>query len=227
GQPILGPDGKPTFGWVTAPIIAYYTQNVPGARIQGFELEWDWTPYAGGRVGGYGSWLNTEITEDWITKWNYDAVSLFGINYEQSVDPTNELLRVNLKGNELAVSPPFKLNLNYEHAFDLGKRGAIVPWVNFHWEDSSYLTIWNVDKHTDDMNFAIRDEDIRFTDDRRDAFFSIDSTLRYYRNNWFVEAYGYNLTDKIVQYWGGAAEGVAKGSFSMPRTFGVRFQIQM
>jgi iron complex outermembrane recepter protein len=227
GQPILDDNGDPTFGWVTAPIIAYYTQNVPGARIQGFELEFDMTPYPGGRISGYGAWLDTEITDDWITKWNYDAVAYFGINYEQSVDPENELLRVNLKGNELAVSPPFKLNLKYEHAFDLGARGAIVPWINVHWEDAAYLTIWNVDKHTDDMNFAIADEDIRYTDDRRKAFTTLDATVRYYRNDWFVEAYGYNLTDEVIQYWGGAAEGVAKGSFSTPRTYGVRFQIKL
>ena len=226
-QPILDENGDPVFGWVTAPIVAYYTQNVPDAKIQGFELELDWTPYPGGRLSGYGAWLDTKISEDWFTKWNYDAVSYFGIAYEESIDPENELLAVNLKGNELAVSPPFKFNLNYEHAFDLGRRGAIVPWVNVHWEDDSYLTLWNVDKHTDDMNFAIRDEDIRFTDDRRESFLTLDATVRYYRNNWFLEAYGYNLTDEVVQYWGGAAEGVAKGSFSMPRTFGVRFQLQM
>ena len=38
-----------------------------------------------------------------------------------------------------------------------------------------------------------------------------------------AELYGYNLTDEVVQWWGGAAEQVAKGSFSMPRTYGVRF----
>jgi iron complex outermembrane recepter protein len=227
GQPILDDGGEPVFGWVVAPIIAYYTQNVPGAQIQGFELEYDWTPYPGGRLSGFASWLDTRIDQDWITKWNYDAVAYFGISYEESVNPTNQILAVNLKGNELAVSPPLKLSVNYEHAFDLGTRGAIVPWVAVRWEDDSYLTIWNVDKHLDDMNFAIRDEDIRYTDDRREAFWTLDATLRYYKNDWFVEAYGYNLTDEVIQYWGGAAEGVAKGSFSVPRSYGIRFNWQM
>ena len=31
-----------------------------------------------------------------------------------------------------------------------------------------------------------------------------------------------NLTNTVVQHWGAAAEQVAKGSFSMPRTYGVR-----
>ena len=36
------------------------------------------------------------------------------------------------------------------------------------------------------------------------------------------ELYGYNLTNEVVQWWGGAAERVAKGSFSMPTTYGIR-----
>ena len=221
-QPILDENGDPVFGWVTAPIIAYYTQNVPGADIQGFELEYDWTPWVGGHFYGYASWLDTEITKDWITKWNYDPVYYFGIEYEQSVDPTNPLLEVNLKGNELAVSPAFKFHMTGEHVFDFGRYGTLVPWITYHWEDDSYLTVWNVDKHTDDMEFVIRDEDIRYTDDRRKAWSMVHAGLRYYKGRWNLEAYGYNLTDEVVQWWGGAAEGVAKGSFSVPTTYGMR-----
>ncbi len=226
GTLILDPDtNEPVFGWRTAPIIAYFTQNVPGADIQGIELEFDWSPYDGGRLWGYATWLDTEITDDWITKWNYDAVAYFGITYEESIDPTNPILETNLKGNELAVSPAYKLNLNFEHTFELGSLGTLVPWINVHWEDDAYLTVWNVDRHIDDMDFVIPDEDIRFTDDRRDSFYTVNSTVRFYRNNWYLEAFGYNLTDEVVQYWGGAAEGVAKGSFSTPRTYGLRFNI--
>lgn len=224
-RPILDDDGNPVFGWETAPIVAYYTQNVPGAKIQGIEVEFDWLPSENDRLWGYFSWLDTEINEDWITKWNYDAVSYFGIEYEQSIDPTNEILIINLKGNELAVSPTFKLNLNYSHDFKFDA-GTLVPWVSVHWEDDSYLTIWNVDRHTDDMDFVIRDEDIKYTDDKRESFWTMNATLRFYRNNWWVELFGYNLTDEVVQYWGGAAEGVAKGSFSTPRTYGVRFNYE-
>lgn len=222
-MPIFDQDGNPVFGWETAPVIAYYTQNVPGADIQGIEMEFDWIPYEGGRFSGYFTWLDTKISKDWNTKWNYDAVSYFGIDYAQSIDPENEILHVNLKGNELAVSPNFKFNLNYEHTFDFGDVGTLVPWVNLHWEDDSYLTVWNVDRHTDDLNFVIPDEDIKYTDDKRKSFYTVNATLRFYRKSWFVELYGYNLTDEVIQYWGGAAEGVAKGSFSTPRSYGLRF----
>ncbi|CAM2007307.1 TonB-dependent receptor [Acanthopleuribacter pedis] len=221
-QIILDENGEPTFGWVTAPLTAYYTQNVPGAEIQGFEFEYDLVPWTGGRIYGYATWLDTEITEDWITKWDYDPVAYFGISYEESIDPNNGLLEVNLKGNELAVSPEYKLHLTAEHAFILGDLGTIQPWTTVHWEDDSYLTIWNVDKHVDDLDFVIADEDIRFTDDKREAYTTLNGGIRFFQKDWVVEVYGYNLTNEIVQYWGGAAEGVAKGSFSMPRTYGLR-----
>jgi iron complex outermembrane receptor protein len=222
GEPILDEDGNPVMGWVNAPIIAYYTQNVPGAEIQGFELEFDWSPWAGGRFFGWASWLDTEITEDWVTKWNYDPVYYFAIPYEESVDPENPILEVNLKGNELAVSPPFKFHVTGEHVFNFGGAGTLMPWITFHWEDDAYLTVWNVDKHTDDMDFVISAEDSKYTDDKREAWSMLHAGLRYYYKNWHFELYGYNLTDEVVQWWGGAAEGVAKGSMSMPRTYGLR-----
>jgi iron complex outermembrane receptor protein len=223
GEPILDENGDPVFGWVTAPIIAYYTQNVPGAQIQGFELEYDWAAWPGGRLFGYASFLDTEITEDWITKWNYDPVYYFGLDYEDAQNPENPVLETNLKGNELAVSPPWKFHMIAEHVFDFGRAGTLMPWLTFHWEDDAYLTIWNVDKHTDDMDFVIEDEDIRYNDDRRESWYMIHAGLRYYYKNWMFELYGYNLTDEVVQWWGGgAAEGVAKGSFSVPTTYGIR-----
>ena len=97
---------------------------------------------------------------------------------------------------------------------------TIVPWVTAHWEDDSYLTIWNVDKHTDDMDFVILDQDIRYTDDKREAWSMVHAGVRLYRGNWMAELYGYNLTNEVVQWWGGAAEQVAKGSISMPRNYG-------
>jgi iron complex outermembrane receptor protein len=231
-QVLLNPDGtfqtdengNFIFGWVTAPIVAYFTQNVPGARIQGFELEYDWRAWRGGRIHGFASWLDTKITDDWITKWDYDPVSYFGLSFEESVDPTNELMEVNLKGNELAVSAPFKIRMTVDHAFYLDNAGlGIVPWVTGYWEADSYLTIWNVDRHTDDMDFVILDQDIRYTDDRRNAWSMWHAGVQFFIGNFGWELFGYNLTNEVVQYWGGAAEQVAKGSFSTPRTYGLRF----
>ena len=225
GDPIdANEDGRPDFAWIPIPLfVAYYTQNVPGAQIQGFEFEYDWRPWTGGRIKGYASWIDTEITEDWNTKWDYDPVSYFGINFADSVDASNERLQVNLKGNELAVSPPFKFHVTLDHAFLLAKRNTtIVPWVTAHWEDDSYLTIWNVDKHKDELDFVILDQDLRYTDDKREAWSMLHGGVRMYHGDLMAELYAYNITNEVVQWWGGAAEQVPRGSMSTPRSFGFR-----
>jgi iron complex outermembrane receptor protein len=211
------------YGLVDTPIIAYFTDNVPSAEIQGFELEYDWRAWKGGRISGYASWLDTQITEDWILDWGYDPRSYFGLDFEQVFEEPEPVLQANLKGNDLAVSPPFKLNMTVDHAFLIEKwKTTIVPWATIHWEDAAYLTIWNVEKHTDDMDFVIPDSDIRYTDDKREPWSMVHAGVRMYKGNWTAELFAYNLTDEVVQWWGGAAENVAKGSFSMPRNYGFR-----
>ena len=59
------------------------------------------------------------------------------------------------------------------------------------------------------MDFVILDEDIRYTDDKRQAWSMLHAGLRFHRGGLMVELYGYNLTDEVVQYWGGAAEQVS------------------
>ncbi len=225
GEPI-DEDGVPgpDFGWVGLPLVtAYYTQNVPGSKIQGIEFEYDWRPWTGGRIVGYASGLHTEITEDWITKWDYDPRSYFGLDYAQAANPKNETLKVNLKGNEMAVSPRFKLSMTIEHTFvALNGKLAIVPWLTAYVEDDSYLTIWNVDKHTDDMDFVILDQDIKYTDDKREAWAMFHAGVRAYWGKWTAELYGYNITNQVIQYWGGADQQVPKGSMSVPVNYGFR-----
>ena len=104
-------------------------------------------------------------------------------------------------------------------------KATLIPWVTFHWEDDSYLTIWNVDRHTD-MDFVIRPEDVKYTDDKREAWSMVHAGLRWHTGRWMAELFAYNLTNEVVQWWGGAAEGVAKGSFSVPRNYGFRVGYQ-
>ena len=79
-----------------------------------------------------------------------------------------------------------------------------------------------MDKHTDDMDFVIFDEDIKYTDDKRHAWSMVHAGVRFYHGNWTAEVFCYNLTNEVVQWWGGAAEQVPKGSMSMPRNYGFR-----
>lgn len=224
GNPTFDDDGNPILEWKQKPEVAYYTQNVPSSEIQGIEVEFEWQAWENGKISGYATWTDTEIVEDWNTKWDFDARYFFGIDYDSSVDPENELLNTNLKGNELAMTPDYTFNLNVEHYFDLGEYGALIPWVNFHWEDEAYLTIWNVDKHTDDMDFVVADEDIHYSDDKRDSYLMINANLRYNAPEevWYAEAFVQNATDESVQYWSNASQGFNQGTYSSPRYYGIR-----
>jgi hypothetical protein len=37
-----------------------------------------------------------------------------------------------------------------------------------------------------------------------------------------TELFAYNITNEVVQWWGGAAEQVPRGSMSTPTTYGFR-----
>ena len=50
--------------------------------------------------------------------------------------------------------------------------------------------------------------------------------MRLYTGGWSAELYAYNLTDEVIQWWGGAAENVPKGSMSMPFNYGFRVGYQ-
>ncbi|MDR7123125.1 TonB-dependent receptor [Rheinheimera soli] len=224
GSPVLDGNGQPVLDFQNMPVIAYYTQNVPGSTIKGLELEFDWKPYPSGRISGYVTWTDARITDDWITKWDYDPEYLFNLSYEESIDPENTLLTTNLKGNQLAMVPKYSANLSYTHSFDLADYGYIHGWFNVNWKDKSYNTIWNLDKHLDDMDFVVPDEALAYIDDSRDAFTSVNASLKYEPKDqvWFAELFISNATNEVVQQWSNTGKGFPKGSFGMPRYYGVR-----
>ena len=55
-----------------------------------------------------------------------------------------------MKGNEAPYSPNLALTIKYEHTFNLGTMGQLIPSINYHWQAEDYLTIWNADKHIND-----------------------------------------------------------------------------
>lgn len=224
GNPILGSDGQPILEFRNRPVIAYFTQNVPDAVIKGVELEFDWKPYPSGRFTGYVTWTHARVTKDWITKWDYDPEYLFNLSYEASIDPENTLLTTNLKGNDLAMTPRFSANVSYTHSLELGSYGYLHGWFNWNWKASSYTTIWNLDKHLDDMDFVVSDAAALYISDKRGAYSMLNAALKYEPQSqlWYAELFVSNATNELVQYWNNTGKGIPKGSFGMPRHYGIR-----
>jgi len=118
--------------------------------MKGLEVEFDYLPYEGGRVSGWITTMDTEVTEDFNTQWYYGQDAYLGRNgYDASVANVPENY-VNLKGNEAPYSPNLALTIKYEHTFNLGSMGQLIPSINYHWQAEDYLTIWNADKHIND-----------------------------------------------------------------------------
>ncbi|WP_406827468.1 TonB-dependent receptor [Microbulbifer sp. ARAS458-1] len=198
----------------------FQTDNIGTAVIKGLEVEFDWAPIENGRFDGYITWLDTEITSDFIYHWDFAATDLFEVDHGAATNPDNDAMKVNLKGNELAASPKLSAKLNYTHTFRFNNGFAIVPHLSYFWRDKSYHTFQNVDKHYD--VFATETPDA--FSDVRPAFHSVNSTLKLEApdNKWNVEAFVYNLTDQKETYWAGGGDGVIKGPVSMPRFYGIR-----
>ena len=224
GAPILDENGSPVLDYQNQPVIAYFTQNVPASTIKGIEFEFDWKPYENGRIAGYATWTQARVSDDWITKWDYDPQYLFGLSHEESIDPENTQLTTNLKGNDLAMTPRFTANVSYTHSLDLGRFGYVHGWFNLSWKDESYTTIWNLDKHLDDMDFTVSDEAALYITDKRDPYTMVNASIKYepQSQGWYAEVFVNNATDEVVQYWNNTSKGINKGSFGMPRYYGVR-----
>jgi iron complex outermembrane receptor protein len=222
-------------------VTIWGTQNFGEQVIQGIELEWDWIPYDGGRLSGWATFMDTEITEDFVTQWYYGMDAQFGrADYAQSIAnvPENS---VNLRGNETPYSPDVAFTLRYEHRFMVGSYGSLTPSISYHWQSDDYVSIWNADKHVNDpggygTGFSgngdyvdlpgyFRDSVDTFGD-QRDSWGMTDITITYKPSSgadWYVQAYGYNVTEEEVAWWRTVEAGNPRGSYSAPAQYGVRF----
>lgn len=198
----------------------FQTDNVGKAEIKGLEVEFDWAITGNDRISGHVSWLKTKIVSDFYQQWSFATTDLFEIDHGASVDPGNEALTANLKGNELPSSPEFSLNLNYSHTFDLRGGATLLPWAGVSWRSSSYYTIFNTDKHT--ARFATETPDA--FSDKRPSIANANMGLKYTApdDQWSVEGFVNNVTNEMDFYWGGGGDGLIKGPVSMPRFYGVR-----
>lgn len=216
--------GEETDEIATNEFTVFQTDNIGEAEIKGIEVEFDWALTDNDRISGYFSYLDTEIVSDFIQQWTHATVDLYEIDHGASVDPENESLTTNLKGNELPSSPKYSLNINYSHTFDFDSGATLVPWVNVNWKDKAYYSIFNSEKHEE--RFATETPDA--FSDTREAITNVNLGVKYTAasDNWSLEAFCNNCSDETEFYWGGGGDGVIKGPVSMPRFYGVRANVR-
>ena len=204
----------------------FLTRNASNSRIYGLELETEWNAWENGFVSGYLTFLDTEITSDYWKSWGTEPGQVFKGHYEIAVAPEDAGVPWyrNLKGNELAYSPAASFTLNISHNFVLDSGGTITPFMNVHWESSSYVGIDNTDKWDLDPSVLNDGIDLDIYSDKRDSWYMAMVSLNYTapEGNWFSEAYVWNLTDEDVNWWQGYA-GTTPTASKAQRTYGIRF----
>ena len=193
------------------------TANAGSATIKGIELEFDLlTPWEGGRFRGYAAWLDAEFDS-----WPGYAGEAYFCDERASVGPQYACIpqddgsgSVDIEGNDLPYATPLEFTLSYAHEFYLPNGGLVSPYAKVHWEDDTHMSEGNFDA-------------LRQFSDKRDSFTTLDLTLRYTSPDraWYVEAFGYNVTDERFQTYlaNDSGAGVPLFAWNAPRSYGMRF----
>jgi iron complex outermembrane receptor protein len=201
----------------------FLTRNASNSRISGLELEAEWNAWENGFIGGYFTTLDTEITSDYWKSWGTEPGQVFAGHFDSDLDESLPWFR-NLKGNELAYSPKYSFTLNVSHDFLLPNGGTLSPYLNLHWESESYVSIDNTDKWDLDPSVLNPNIDLSVYSDQRDAWGMATFSINYLspEENWFAEAFVYNVTDEDVNWWQGYS-GNTPMAAKAQRSFGMRF----
>ncbi|SLK12814.1 TonB-dependent receptor [Novosphingobium mathurense] len=162
--------------------------NAGTSRIKGVELQGDWRVTSADKLDFSVNWLDAKFK-----------------NFQVRAGNTN----VDLSGNRLIQSPKWVISGGYEHTFDVGSGGQLVPRVQFIHRSSAYLTFFNR------------------PNDRQRAYTMFDASLTYRSpdDSWSLQAYGRNLTNKIVITQANIGSFLGANTYQLmaPRTYGVRF----
>src|SRR5687768_3471538 len=105
------------------------TSNAAKATIKGIEAELSWLITPVDRLVGNVGWLSAKFDE-------------FFTCDSATVDCGNPANFVDLAGSNLRHAPKFSLTAYYEHDFRF-RGGSIIPRVQVHYQDKSYLSEFN------------------------------------------------------------------------------------
>jgi len=196
------------------------TTNLAAAQILGLEFEFDWWElWPGGRVFGWISWLDTEITyPDGDDGWFCLERALLGMTPCAAEDPNqvrgdNSLRRpVNFTGNKLPWSPEWSMTINFEHNWYLPGGQRLSPFLSVSFVDEYFFEDNNFDEgpfHSGQTAIATMNFSLRYINEEQ---------------RWGAEIYVYNLTDELVRTWADPGPGYLRSNFAPPRSYGIKMR---
>ncbi|ESQ88096.1 hypothetical protein ABENE_16335 [Asticcacaulis benevestitus DSM 16100 = ATCC BAA-896] len=206
GDKVIGINTNPNSPAEGRAVTAWTTDNLPLARIEGLELEFDSKPWDNGELGGYVSWLHTEVIRGTLID-EYACAGRVIFGQTQCGAPDEQ---ISLKGNQLPFAPEYSLTVHYQHTLHLGNGYTVQPYVLMHWQSKMWLDVQNYDgAHLAQL---------------QDAYTKFDGNIRITPSNdtFYVEIYGENLTNIATKNFQSAGLGELLASYDAPRTLGVR-----
>jgi iron complex outermembrane receptor protein len=196
------------------------TNNIAESEITGIELEFDWLPWKDGRIFGWVTWLDAEITNlpGADDGWFCFERAYLGLSTCPAEDPSqirgdNSFRRpVDFTGNKLPWSPEYSATVTVEHSWRLANGLRLSPYVSAHWQSEMFFS---------DNNF---DEGPFHTGQK--AFTSVNASMRLISESaqWGAELYVYNATDELIRSWSDGGPGYQRASFFPPRTYGLKIR---
>jgi len=188
--PVTNPDGTHSLA----------TSNAEGAKVYGVESELAAQLTRDDNLQVSLAYLHTELGYLLAGSNDYKLPACPDPNISSCMDVT---------GHRLPHSPTGSLTALYQHTFHFGDGGRLVPRIAFHYESSSYLSVFNMG-----------------SGDTQDSYSRTDLGLRYQSpRQWYVDAYVQNLEDAHIKTNAQNAFGVWQSQYLPPRTFGVNFGV--
>lgn len=201
---------------------AWRTINVGKVDIPGLEIEGDWRPWNGGRIGFGFAYINTKVHDFKEFSDEYqcgDVRAEFGIEPCPAVynGPDKSLLGrrlYDIDGHHLPNTPKYQVNLNMSQEFRLDNGYRITPYVKVNWRDKAY--------------FDLRNSEFAHIGRYQKAYAMADASVRVDSpdDKWHLEAYVRNLNNTHAKTSGDSVYGgFMQAGFVEPRMFGMRLSV--
>ncbi len=192
------------------------TANASGAKVYGIESELTAHPTPDDTFQLSAAFLHTKLGYLEAGSNDYgNLVANFGPGGAIRNGPACSIpgtACATFSGNTLAHSPSFSTQAIFEHDFHMMNDGTLTPRISFHYETSSWLSLFNDGPG-----------------DQQKAYSRTDLSLTYRapgEKRWSIEAYVQNVEDgKIRTNAGATGDNIYTSQYLPPRTFGGNFRL--
>lgn len=175
--------------------------NAEGAKVSGVELEGAVLITPDDKLQWSASYTKTKLGQLVAATNDYALPPCF--------DPALGGNCLDVTGNTLPHAPKVILHLMYEHTFPLANGDTVAPRINFHYQSSNWLSVFNLGEGDLQKAYTLTDLSLRYTSHK----------------NWWADAYVRNVADKKVKTSAGSAGTYANplwvAQYAPPRTFGI------